>query len=61
MTSIGRRMAMTWVGFGAGAVLVCLAAPLVGATSINLRRAFDTSIPFSENLDAQISKLLASD
>ena len=52
--SIGRRIALTWLGFGAGAILVCLAAPLMGSTSINLRRAFDTSIPFADNLDAQI-------
>src|SRR6185312_15302385 len=29
-------------------------APLVGSTSISLRRAFDVSIPFADNTDAQI-------
>ncbi|HTL03844.1 MAG TPA: iron chelate uptake ABC transporter family permease subunit, partial [Vicinamibacterales bacterium] len=54
MISIGRRILLTWLGFGMGAILVCLAAPLMGSTSINLRRAFDTSIPFADNLDAQV-------
>src|SRR5678809_641441 len=54
MISIGRRILLTWLGFGMGASLVCLAAPLMGSTSINLRRAFDTSIPFADNLDAQV-------
>lgn len=52
--TIGRRIALTWLGFGLGALLVCLAAPLVGSTPIDLRRVFDTSIPFADNLDAQI-------
>jgi len=54
MIKIGRRIVLTWIGFGIGAILVCLAAPLMGSTSINLRRAFDTSIPFADNLDAQV-------
>src|SRR5678810_969566 len=54
MIRIGRRIVLTWLGFGAGAILVCVAAPLMGSTSINLRRAFDTSIPFADNVDAQI-------
>ena len=33
---------------------VILGAPLVGSTSIDLRRVFDSSIPVSENVDAQI-------
>ena len=52
--SIRRRIALTWFGFGAGAIAVCLCAPLVGSTSINFGRVFDTSIPFADNLDAQI-------
>src|SRR3984893_41846 len=52
--TIGRRIAMTWLAFGAGAALVCLGAPLTGSTSISLRRGFDSSIPFADNLDAQI-------
>ena len=45
---------MTWLASVAGAAMVCLAAPLLGATSINLRRVFDTSIPFADNIDGQI-------
>jgi len=52
--SIRQRIALTWLGFGAGAIAVCVCAPLVGSTSINFGRVFDTSIPFADNLDAQI-------
>ena len=34
--------------------LTCVLAPLVGSTPISLRRAFDPSIPFADNVDAQI-------
>ena len=37
--------------FAAGAILL---APLIGSTHISLRRAFDRSVPFAENVDAQI-------
>ena len=52
--SIGRRIALTWLLFGTAAVVVCLLAPLVGSTSIDFWRVFDSSIPFAENADAQI-------
>ena len=52
--SIARRIALTWLLFGAAAVIVCLLAPLVGSTSISLWRVFDSSIPFADNTDAQI-------
>ena len=52
--TIRRRIAVTWVLSGASALAVCLAAPLVGSTSISLRRAFSSTIPFSDNFDAQI-------
>ena len=45
---------MTLLGYGALALATCLLAPLVGSTSISLSRAFDRSIPFAENVDAQI-------
>ena len=48
------RLAVTVLGFGAVALLTCLLAPLVGSTHINLLRAFDPSIPFEQNVDAQI-------
>jgi len=52
--SLGRRLALTTVGFGLLAVITIVTAPLVGSTSISLRRAFTTAVPFSDNTDAQI-------
>jgi iron complex transport system permease protein len=49
-----RRLAWTVAGFGALALAACLLAPLVGSTPISLRRVFDWSIPYAENIDAQI-------
>jgi iron complex transport system permease protein len=51
---IRTRLAVTLAGFGAATVAVCVLAPLVGSTQINLARAFDRSIPFADNVDAQI-------
>jgi ABC-type Fe3+-siderophore transport system permease subunit len=52
--SIRIRLAVTVLAYGAVALVVCLLAPLVGSTSISLARAFDRSIPFADNVDAQI-------
>jgi iron complex transport system permease protein len=49
-----RRVWLTVAGFGALAVAACVAAPLVGTTPVSLARAFDRSIPFEANVDAQI-------
>lgn len=49
-----RRVFLTWALFALLAGLACLLAPLVGSTPISLRRAFDTSVPFADNVDAQI-------
>src|SRR5688572_7277335 len=51
---IRTRLAVTLAGFGAVTAAVCVLAPLVGSTQINLARAFDRSIPFADNVDAQI-------
>jgi iron complex transport system permease protein len=48
------RFFRTVAGFGALTAITLVIAPLVGSTSIDLRRAFDFSIPFSDNVDAQI-------
>src|SRR5690348_6930973 len=40
--------------FGTVTVIVCLLAPLVGSTPISLSRVFDRSIPFADNVDAQV-------
>ena len=52
--TLQRRFARMVAGFGALTVATLLLAPLVGPTSISLRRAFDVSIPFADNPDAQI-------
>jgi ABC-type Fe3+-siderophore transport system permease subunit len=51
---VRRRLILTIAGFGALLLGVGLLAPLVGTTSISLRRVFDRSVPFAANLDAQI-------
>ena len=51
---IRTRLALTVAGFGALTLITCALAPLIGSSSINLRRALDTSIPFASNVDAQI-------
>ena len=40
--------------FGAVAVAALVLAPLVGSTPISLARVFDRSIPYADNIDAQI-------
>ena len=52
--TLQRRFARTMAGFGALTVATLLLAPLVGPTPISLRRAFDLTIPFADNADAQI-------
>ena len=55
MTSpLVRRLAATVVGFGVLTAAAILLAPLMGSTHISLRRAFDRTVPFSQNVDAQI-------
>ena len=51
---IRTRLALTVAGFGTLALVTCLLAPLVGSTQISLARVFDRSIPFEQNVDAQI-------
>jgi iron complex transport system permease protein len=51
---IRTRVAYATMGFGAIALVVCVIAPIVGTTPISLARVFDRSIPFADNLDAQI-------
>ncbi|MBI4478204.1 MAG: iron chelate uptake ABC transporter family permease subunit [Acidobacteria bacterium] len=51
---IRQRLVRTLPWFAALAILACLLAPLVGPTTISLARAFDRSIPFADNVDAQI-------
>jgi iron complex transport system permease protein len=51
---VRQRLVGTVAGFGALAIAACLFAPLVGSTRISLAAAFDRSIPYAENIDAQI-------
>ena len=48
------RLLWTVAGFGALTVLACVLAPLAGSTHISLARVFDRSIPYADNIDAQI-------
>jgi iron complex transport system permease protein len=52
--SIRRRVVTVTVGFGLAALAVIVWAPTVGSTSISLSRAFDRSLPWADNVDAQI-------
>jgi iron complex transport system permease protein len=52
--SLGRRVAVVWLTFGALLLLIGAAAPLIGSTAIDLRRVFVATVPFDENVDAQI-------
>ena len=54
MTPIRRRLAETLAVFGALAAAACLVAPLVGSTPLAWSRVFDRTLPFSQNVDAQI-------
>jgi iron complex transport system permease protein len=51
---IRRRLALVVLGFGTLLVVVSLLAPLVGTTHISLARAFSRTLPFADNIDAQI-------
>jgi len=52
--NIRRRVVIVISTFAAVAAAVMLWAPTVGSTSISLSRAFDRSIPWDANVDAQI-------
>jgi ABC-type Fe3+-siderophore transport system permease subunit len=51
---VRRRLRLAIGGFGALALATCLLAPLAGSTRIELRHVFDSSVPFTDNADAQI-------
>jgi iron complex transport system permease protein len=53
-SDVRRRLALVVAGFGGTTLLVCLLAPLVGSTTIHLSQVFNRSIPFSDNVDAQV-------
>src|SRR3982750_1997964 len=51
---VRRRLGFTLAGFGALTVAAFLLAPVVGSSSVHLARVFDRSIPFADNIDAQV-------
>jgi iron complex transport system permease protein len=53
-TSVRRRLAWTLLGFGSLALAACVLAPLVGSTRIHLGTVFNRSVPYADNIDAQI-------
>jgi iron complex transport system permease protein len=54
MTGVGARLARTLLLFGGFLLVTTTVAPLVGSTAISLVRVFDGSVPFVDNVDAQI-------
>jgi iron complex transport system permease protein len=52
--TIRRRIVVATFAFGTVALAAITLAPLTGSTTISLRRAFDVSLPFADNIDAQI-------
>jgi iron complex transport system permease protein len=52
--TIRRQLAVVVPSFGLVTLVVLAAAPMLGSTAINLARVFDLSIPWAENVDAQI-------
>jgi iron complex transport system permease protein len=52
--TVRRQLVTSLVGFGGLALATIVAAPLIGSTTISLRRAFNPSLPFADNVDAQI-------
>jgi iron complex transport system permease protein len=54
MSGIRARLARTVLFFGCLLIATMVVAPLVGSTSIHFARVFDRSVPFADNVDAQI-------
>jgi iron complex transport system permease protein len=52
--SLARRLWTTLPLFAATAAAAIVVAPTLGSTAINLGRAFDPSVPWTDNVDAQI-------
>jgi len=52
--TVRTRLARALLLFGGALLAAVLVAPLVGSTHISLARVFDRSVPFKDNVDAQI-------
>jgi iron complex transport system permease protein len=53
-SGVRRRLIAVLIGYGLLAAAACLIAPALGSTRVSLARVFDRSMPFQENVDAQI-------
>jgi iron complex transport system permease protein len=51
---VRRQLAIVLPAFGLLTLLVLVVAPTLGSTDVRLSRVFDTSIPWADNVDAQI-------
>src|SRR3954468_22779047 len=51
---VRQRVMWTIAGCGSLALAACVLAPLVGSTRIHLSTVFDRSVPYADNIDAQI-------
>jgi len=53
-SSVHTRLLWTVAGFGALALAAITLAPLAGSTDVSLARVFDRTLPYADNIDAQI-------
>jgi iron complex transport system permease protein len=52
--TVRRQLAVVVPSFGLVTLVVLVTAPMLGSTAINLVRVFDPSVPWADNVDAQI-------
>jgi iron complex transport system permease protein len=52
--TVRRQLAVVVPSFGLVTLVVLVTAPMLGSTAINLARVFDPSLPWADNVDAQI-------
>jgi iron complex transport system permease protein len=52
--TVRRQLAVVVPSFGLVTLAVLLTAPMLGSTAISLARVFDPSVPWADNVDAQI-------
>ena len=52
--TVRRQLAVVVPSFGLVTLVVLLTAPMLGSTAISLARVFDPSVPWADNVDAQI-------
>ena len=53
-SDVHSRLLWTVAAFGALTAAACVFAPVVGSTPLSLSRAFSRSIPYADNVDAQV-------